>query len=81
MKKFVLNIFVLLFTFNVLFLGQAVANSPTNHSSSVANTTQIIERVEVPLNSFSSFGIVIMIALSSLVGAFFLRDEVSSVLE
>lgn len=36
-----------------------------------------VESIEISLDSFSSIGIVIMIILSSLLGAFFMKDESS----
>jgi len=36
-----------------------------------------VEAIEVSLDSFNSIGIVIMIILSSLLGAFFMKDESS----
>jgi len=37
-----------------------------------------VESIEISLDSFSSIGTVIMIVLSTLLGAFFMKDEFSS---
>ena len=70
MKKIVLKIFILLVTLNVVLLG--------NSGAEVIGSTVGVETVEVALDSFGSLGIIIMVGLSSLVGAFFLKDEFSS---
>ena len=71
MQNIVLKIVILLFILNVSLLGSAV--------SEVASTGA--ETVEVSLDSFTTLGIFVMIGLSSLLGAFFLRDEFSSMLD
>ena len=73
MKKIVLQIFMLLLILNVTLLG--------NSSSELVNSEVGVETVEVSLDSFSTLGIFIMIGLSSLLGAFFLKDEFSSKLD
>ena len=70
MKKLILKIFMLLVTFNVTLLGNAV--------SEVVSSGVVVETVEVSLDSFGTLGIVLMVGLSSLLGAFFMRDEFSS---
>ena len=71
MQNIVLKIVILLFILNVSLLGSAV--------SEVASTGA--ETVEVSLDSFTTLGIFVMIGLSSLLGAFFLKDEFSSMLD
>ncbi|HIP52247.1 MAG TPA: hypothetical protein EYG94_09195 [Campylobacterales bacterium] len=71
MQNIVLKIVILLFILNVSLLGSAV--------SEVATTGA--ETVEVSLESFTTLGIFVMIGLSSLLGAFFLKDEFSSLLD
>jgi len=71
MQNIVLKIVILLFILNVSLLGSAV--------SEVATTGA--ETVEVSLESFTTLGIFVMIGLSSLLGAFFLKYEFSSLLD
>jgi hypothetical protein len=73
MKKTILKIFILLLTSTVILLGNAV--------SEVVSSGVVVETMEVSLASFGTFGIVIMIALSSLLGAYFVKDEFSSMLD
>ena len=70
MKKIILKIFIVLVTFNVIVF-----------ASTTVSTEAVNKTVEVSLDSFGTFGIVIMLALSSLLGAFFLKDEFSSLVE
>ncbi|CAA6801909.1 MAG: Unknown protein [uncultured Sulfurovum sp.] len=79
MKKILLNIFILLFTLNINLLGNSMVQNPSNISSDakLAEVTQSIETVEIPLNSFGTLGVIVMIVLSSLLGAFFMKDEFS----
>ncbi len=73
MKKVISKIFILLVILSVSLLGNAI--------SEVVSTGVEVETVEVSLDSFTTWGIVLMIALSSLLGAFFLKDEFSSMLD
>jgi len=66
MKKIVLQILMLLLILTITLLG--------NSSSELVNSEVGVETVEVSLDSFSTLGIFIMIGLSSLLGAFFLKD-------
>lgn len=79
MKKVILNIMILLFTFNVTLLGSTAIESPSSMDSALESSqaTQSIKTVEVSLDSFGTIGIVLMIALSSLLGLFFMKDELS----
>ena len=69
MKKVLFKIFVGLVTLNAFLLGDTVSN---------VTTTQT---VEVSLDSFSSLGMVLMIVLTSFLGAYFIKDEFSSTLK
>ena len=68
MKKVILKISTLLIGLNVTLLGNAVSEV-------------VVETVEVPLDSFGTWSIVLMVGLSSLLGAYFVKDEFSSMLD
>jgi hypothetical protein len=51
--------------------------STTVHESTAVVTSENSEKVEVSLDSFGSMSIVIMLALTSLLGAFFVREELT----
>ena len=72
MKKVILKIFMLLVTLNISLLGNAVSEGASSG---------VVETVEVSLDSFSTFGIILMIGLSSLLGVYFLKDEFSSMVD
>ena len=72
MKKVISKIFILLVILNVALLGNSVSEGVS---------TQVVETVEVSLDSFGSLSIILMIALSSLLGAYFVKDEFSSMLD
>lgn len=82
-KKSLVQIFTLLLLFNIALLANNLQStvgdeSYVSESSMIKSTTvELSETVEVPLDTFSSIGILIMIALSSLLGAFFVKDELS----
>jgi hypothetical protein len=80
-QNLLVKIFTLLLVFNITVLANnfytEVSDEPVAENSSVA----LEETVEVSLDSFSNVGIFIMIALSSLLGAFFVKDEFSGMLE
>ncbi|CAA6798541.1 MAG: Unknown protein [uncultured Sulfurovum sp.] len=65
MKRVVQNIFILLIAFNVSLLASTVVESTSP------------ETVEVALNSFGTLGIIVVIALTSIVGAFFMKDDLT----
>jgi len=50
-------------------------------NTSVSNILETEETEEVALDSFGSLGIILMVVLSSLLGAFFVRDEFAKGLE
>jgi len=66
MKKILFKILTLLMTFN----GLVHANI---NSSEVGSSFS--EIIEVSLDSFSAFGIVAMVILTSLLGVYFIKDE------
>jgi len=66
MKKILFKILTLFVTFNGLLL----ANANTKEVGSNIN-----EIIEVSLDSFSAIGILLMIVLTSLLGAYFAKDE------
>ena len=70
MKKIVLPIAILLFIFNSFLFGNATAEAVNNTGT-----------VEVALESFGTFSIILMVGLSSLLGAFFLKDELPKTFE
>jgi len=72
MTKILFKIFTLFVTFNGLLLANI------NSSEVGSNLGEIIE---VSLDSFSGFGILLMILLTSLLGLYFLKDEFPSVLD
>ena len=69
MKNIILGIFILLFTFSTVLWGNSI--------SDVVNSSESVKTVEVSLDSFSTFGIILMVGFSSLLGAYFLKDEFS----
>ncbi|CAA6818852.1 MAG: Unknown protein [uncultured Sulfurovum sp.] len=79
MQKVIRNILILLFAFNLVLVANSTVDNPSYIASSVESgeVTQGIETVEIGLNSFGTLGIIIMVALSSLLGAFFMKDELS----
>lgn len=79
MQKVIRNILILLFAFNLVLVANSTVDNPSYIPSSVESgeVTQGIETVEIGLNSFGTLGIIIMVALSSLLGAFFMKDELS----
>ncbi len=87
MKSLLVKIFTLLLLFNMTTLANNIYEgtshelyiyeSTTLDSSSIA----LNETVEISLDSFSNIGIFILIVLSSILGAFFMRDEFSKTLE
>ena len=92
MKK-ILNRVILLKVFGVLILFQTMLFSDNIYhvsksdvapvSSQVVNsTTKESEKVTtVALDSFGGTGIILMILLTSFLGAFFVRDEFSSIMD
>lgn len=79
MQKIIRNMVILLFAFNVALFANSVIENSKHVVSSVdsGEVSKNIETVEVPLDSFGTLGVVVMIALSSLLGAFFMKDELS----
>ena len=73
---------MLLVLFNItLFANTTPPKEETTNTqslnSSVSTTPKITENTEVELGSLSTLGIILTIALSSLLGAFFMKDEFS----
>jgi len=66
MKKILFKILTLFVTFNGVLLANA------NSKEVGSNISEIIE---VSLDSFSAIGILLMIVLTSLLGAYFAKDE------
>jgi len=66
MRKILFKILTLLMTFNGLLLANI-------NSSEVGSSFS--EIIEVSLDSFSAFGIVVMVVLTSFLGAYFVKDE------
>ena len=64
MKNIIFSIFVLLFTFSTVLWGNSISDS-----------AESVKTVEIALDSFSTFGIILMVGFSSLLGAYFLKDE------
>jgi len=62
MKKILFKILILLGLFNAFLFGDTVSCT-------------LSETIEVSLDSFSAFGILLMIVLTSLLGVFFVKDE------
>jgi len=72
MKKILFKILTLFSAFNGLLLANV-------HSEEVGSN--LSEIIEVSLDSFSALGILLMIVLTSLLGVYFIKDELSSSLE
>ena len=72
MRKILFKILTLLMTFNGLLLANV------NSSEIGSNFSEIIE---VSLDSFSAFGIMAMVILTSLLGVYFIKDEFCQSLE
>ena len=72
MKKIILKMLTLILAFNITLLGNTV--------SEVVSSPKI-ETVEVSLDSFGMLSIVLIVGLTSLVGAYFVKDEFSSILD
>ena len=51
--------------------------SKSTHESTALTTSESSENVEVSLNSFGSMSIIIMLGLTSLLGAFFVREDLT----
>jgi len=78
--------------FQITLFGNTAYNSDSSHTSNTyiaESTTEStnrlnvgsIENTEVALDSFGSVGVMIMLVLTSLLGAFFVRDEFSGVMK
>lgn len=86
-RNLLVRILSLLLVLNITVLGSNAYSEVSDESSignsSVQESTTVVfkETVEVSLDSFSSIGILIMIALSSLLGVFFIKDEFLEMLE
>jgi len=85
-KNLLVKVLALLLLFNISLLGENIKTEV--NKVSIGETSMLersrtfpVETVEVSLDSFSNMGILIMIALSSLLGAFFVKDEFSTMLE
>lgn len=84
-KKILLIVSLLLF-FNTL-LSANISQSEksyqmnTEKSESYSAPLENSNNMEVSLNSFGSMSVIIMLILTSLLGAFFVRDELNGLLE
>jgi len=56
-------------------------NSEYQYKSTPTVVKNNSNNIEVSLNSFGSMSVIIMLILTSLLGAFFVRDEFSGILE
>jgi len=62
MKKILFKILTLLVLFNIFLFGDTASCT-------------LSETIEVSLDSFSAFGILLMILLTSFLGVYFVKDE------
>jgi len=62
MKKILFKILTLLVLFNIFLFGDTTSCT-------------LSENIEVSLDSFSAFGILLMILLTSFLGVYFVKDE------
>ena len=70
-----------LFSENIYHVSNSEATSVTSQIVN-SSTTQESEEVErVALDSFGGTSVILMILLTSLLGAFFVRDEFSSIID
>ena len=60
---------------------KSVYSSEYQNTSTPTTLKNSSNYIEVSLNSFGSMSVIIMLILTSLLGAFFVRDEFSGVLE
>jgi len=60
---------------------ESAYSSEHQHKSTSTEVKSSSNNIEVSLNSFGSMSVIIMLILTSLLGAFFVRDEFSGVLE
>jgi hypothetical protein len=86
-QNLLVKILALLLLFNITVLASNF-NSEVSVESHIVESTMLesssvvlSETVEVSLDSFNNIGILILIALSSILGAFFVKDEFSEMLE
>jgi hypothetical protein len=85
------KIILLVISFVVLFHTTLWADSVYSEESYIksayssdavsVSTSSSSPKVEISLNSFGSISVMIMLVLTSLLGAFFVRDEFSNVLD
>ena len=86
-KSLIVKIFSLLLLVNMTTWANNIYDGTSkeayiNESTTLnSNSIALNETVEVSLDSFSNIGIFILIVLSSILGAFFMRDEFSKTLE
>ena len=86
-QSLLVKILSLLLLMNLSLLANSASlESSTNTYSAKSSTDEestgvLTETVEVSLDSFTNMGILIMIVLSSLLGAFFVKDEFSTMLK
>ncbi len=84
-KNLLMKVVILILLLNTMVI--ANISEDREDTSSYMNERSMIEvnagkeseSIEVSLDSFSTVGIVILIALSSLLGLFFMRDELNKV--
>jgi len=80
-----LKIVTIILFFNTLLFANSMNESERITAqplhTSVSTTSEKIETTEVSLDSFGTLGILLMVVLSSLLGAFFMKDELSNTLE
>jgi len=90
-KKMILKIVSLILFFNTALFAntnysedsyiKSIYNSEYQNISTPTTLKSNSNNIEVSLNSFGSMSVIIMLILTSLLGAFFVRDEFSGALE
>ena len=61
------------------YIKSAYNSEPINTVTTTANSNHPNKVVEVSLNSFGSTSVMIMLVLTSMLGAFFVRNELSNI--
>ena len=90
-KKMILKIVSLILFLNITLFAntnyseeiyiKSMYNSEYQNISTPTTLKKNSNNIEVSLNSFGSMSVIIMLILTSLLGAFFVRDEFSGALE
>lgn len=80
-RNIILKVVTLILLFNTTLFATKVNSEEVNNvqpfNSTVSSMREAPETTEIYLDSFGTLGIILMVALSSLLGAYFVKDEFS----